>query len=361
VQVGRYEVVLPLGEGPFGRAFLARDPVVDRQVALKILRPEADLPTETKAGLAARVRDAARAFAGLSHPGFSTLHDMGEDESGAPYLVFELIKGPTLRERLAAGPLPPTEVASIGRALGAALTHAHGADFVHGDVKPENIMLSPAGAKLTDPGFAWLARGETASPYDDQLGLAAALYEALTGKPAFAAATRSPPSAAAPHLRSFPHLDTIFDRALAKDPRKRFSSCDVLGNVLSTELEGVESGRLGPASVSSIVPRATRRWQNAAAGAAVLVIVGLVVLGRQRSPAEGASLRSVSSAFFAAIGPPRGAPPPAHHSRAAPTSSLTPAAPSAVFATPSADSSQPSAPRPDGSVASDQTGPSAPP
>ncbi len=358
MHVGRYEVVLPLAEGPLARVLVARDPVLARQVALKILRADADLTVETKARLAARIRESGRAFAAVSHPGFSVLHDMGDDETGAPYLVFELVEGPTLREKLAAGPLPPGEVALIGRALGAALSYAHGVDLVHGDVKPENVILSPVGAKLTDPGFARLARGEVASAYDDQLGLAIVLYEALTGKPAITTAARLPPSAAAPHLRSFPHLDAIFDRALAMDPRKRFSSCDVLGNVLWTEIDGADSGRLGPPSVSSIVPRATRRWQNAAAGAAVLVIVALVVLGRQRSPGDGASLRNVSSAFFAAIGPPRSAP-PVHHPRTAPATS--PATPAAASTTAPGEPPEPAAPRADGSAGSDAIGPSAPP
>jgi hypothetical protein len=319
---GRYDVALPIAEGRLGKVLLARDPVLGRQVAIKALNVDSDLSADAKERLATRFREAGRAFAALSHPGFSALHDAGEDGSGAPYLVFELVKGPTLRERLGAGPLPPAEVAAIGRALGAALTHAHGVDFVHGDVKPENIVLSPVGPKLTDPGLAWLAREQTATPYDDQLGLATALYEALTGKPVSPTGPRQPPSSAAPRLRSFPHIDTIFDRALAADPRKRFSSCDVLGNVLATELEGLESGRLAPASVSSIVPRATRRWQNAAAGGAVLVIGALVVLGRpRRSPGDGVSLRSVSSAFFVAIAPHGAA--PARHPRPIPTAPAT--------------------------------------
>jgi serine/threonine protein kinase len=358
VDIGRYEVVLPLGEGPLNRVLLARDPILGRQVALKILRPDADLPGEVRARLATRIRESGRALAGISHPGFATLHDMGEDERGAPYLVFEFLKGPTLRERLGAGPLPPAEVAAIGRALGAALTHAHAADFVHGDVKPENVMLSAVGAKLTEPGFLWLAGGQPASPAEDQLCLAAVLYEALTGKAASAVPTRQAPSAAAPHLRSFPHLDAIFDRALATDPRKRFSSCDVLGSVLATELEGSESGRLAPASVSSIVPRATRRWQNAAAAAAVLVICALVVLGRQRRrPGEGVSLRNVSSAFFVAIGSSRAAPPSARHPRTAPAASLGFASP-ATSGRPSPEPTEPAAPSPDGAGDPDRAGPS---
>jgi eukaryotic-like serine/threonine-protein kinase len=160
-------------------------------------------------------------------------------------------------------------------------------------------------------------------PHSDQFALAATLYEALTGKRAFgdgeatAVAARvmaggaDAPSAALPRLRSFPNLDTIFRRAFARDPKKRFSSCDVLGNVLATEIDGVDPSRLPPGSVSSIVPRATRRWQNAAAGAAVLVILTLIVMGRQRPrPPEGVSLETVASAFSATIAAPRAPPPP---------------------------------------------------
>jgi serine/threonine-protein kinase len=252
---------------------------------------------------------------------------VGDDEAGMPYLVFEYIKGPSLRERLGSGPLPPADVAVMGRALGAALTFAHGADFVHGDVKPENVMLAATGAKLTEPGLSSLQREAPPTAYDDQLGLAGILYEALTGKSPFTESVRPPPSALRPHLRSFPHLDTIFDRALAADPRKRFSSCDVLGNVLATELEGVGDGPLPPASRSSIVPRATRRWQNAAAGAAVLVICTLALLGRQERHArgEGASLRNVSAAFFAAIGASRAATSAGHRPHPPPAASLVPA------------------------------------
>jgi eukaryotic-like serine/threonine-protein kinase len=325
-------------------------------VAIKVLRADELSAADARARFVARVRESARAVAALSHPGFAALHDMGDDAAGAPYLVFELVKGPTLRERLAGGPLPPAEVATMGRALGAALTYAHSADFVHGDVKPENVMLPATGAKLTEPGLSSLAREAPLSPYDDQLGLAGLLYEALTGKSPFAEGVRPPPSALAPNLRSFPHLDTIFDRALAKDPRKRFSSCDVLGSVLATELEGVGTGPLPPASRSSIVPRATRRWQNAAAGAAALVICALVVLGRQErhSQGPGASLRSVSSAFFVAIGTPRGAATSVHRAHPSPAASLAPSFPAASSDDPSDAAS--AAPRIDGTPGVDATG-----
>src|SRR5271170_6178926 len=154
-RIGRYDVEHLLGQGGMGRVLLARDTVLGREVALKILRDDLGLTPELKEQLVDRMRQEARAAAALSHPAMVTLHDMGEDEHVGLYLVFERIVGPTLRERLhEKGPLPPTEVARLARALGSALTHAHAAGVVHRDVKPENVMLSPTGPKLTDFGIA---------------------------------------------------------------------------------------------------------------------------------------------------------------------------------------------------------------
>jgi serine/threonine protein kinase len=270
-----------------------------------------------------------------------TLHDMGEDEQVGLYLVFERIVGPTLRERIEEGPLPPAEVARMARALGSALSLAHAAGVVHRDVKPENVMLSPSGPKLTDFGIArlpdsTLTRATTVlgtpaysapealasgafSAASDQFSLAAMLYEALTGtrafpgKDALVVATRvasgKQPAATTvrPGLGVFPHLDVILDRALAKDPKNRFGSCEALGTALGAELEG--SGLVEtPPPRMSLATRMTRRWQNRATLAGLLVIVGLVVAGRLQGPPEdGVSLRSVASAFAASAASPHGA------------------------------------------------------
>jgi serine/threonine protein kinase len=366
VRIGRYDVEVPLAEGPAGRVCVARDPVLGRRVVIKVLRDDLPLGGELRERLAERIRTEARSVSMLSHPSLAVIHDMGDavdgDASSSPYLVFEFLKGPSLRERLATGPVAPGEVASIARAVGAALAHAHGAGLFFGDVKAENILftgLAECPAKLTEPGFAWRVWSDTATrgaaptwaeasapahaapelattgkatAFSDQFSFAAAMYEALTGKRPFgggsaveraariASGAREPLSVARPILRSFPHVDTIFDRALAKDPRKRFSSCDVFGSVLATELEGFESGRMSASSASSIVPRSTRRWQNAAAGLAVLVILSLVVLGQRHPTGEGASLTSVASAFSATLYSTHAPPPPprAHAPRAAP-------------------------------------------
>jgi serine/threonine protein kinase len=341
-RIGRYEVEHLLGQGGMGRVLLARDTVLGREVALKILRDDLGLTPELKVQLVERMRQEARAAAALAHPAMVTLHDMGEDDQVGLYLVFERIVGPTLRERLhEKGPLPPAEVAQLARSLGSALTHAHTAGVVHRDVKPENVMLSPVGPKLTDFGIArlpdsTLTRASTVlgtpaysapealasgsfGSHSDEFSLGATLYEALTGKRAFpgddalAVATRvatgkhAAPTAVLPALRAFPHVDVIFDRALAKEAKKRFATCEAFGNALAAELEGANAAYLmTPVPRSSIVTRATRRWQNVAALSALAVIVALVVVGRFREPeADGVSLKSVASAFAASAAMPR--------------------------------------------------------
>jgi len=361
-RIGRYDVEHLLGQGGMGRVLLARDTVLGRSVALKVLRDDLGLPPELKGQLVERMRQEARAAAALAHPAMVTLHDMGEDPEVGLYLVFERIAGPTLRERLQQmGPLPPAEVAQIARALGSALSHAHAAGVVHRDVKPENVMLSLVGPKLTDFGIARLPdstltrattvlgtaaysapealASSTFGPASDQFSLAATLYEALTGQRAFpgddalAVATRVAtsqqlaPTAVLPSLRGFSHLDVIFDRALAKNPKNRFGTCDAFGNALAAELEGANLGyMMTPVPRPSIAARATRRWQNRAVLAALMVIVGLVVVGRFRSEpeADGVSLHNVASAFAASAGVQRLPPAvatgaPSHHSHPLPS------------------------------------------
>ena len=400
-RIGRYDVERLLGEGGMGRVLLARDTVLGRPVAVKILRDDLALAPELRAQLTNRMRQEARAAATLSHPAMVTLHDMGEDDAVGLYLVFERIEGPTLRERLEKGPLPPQEVAVLARALGAALTHAHAAGVVHRDVKPENVMLSSLGPKVTDFGIARLpdstltgastvlgtpaySAPETLAsgafgPASDQFSLAATLYEALTGKRAFpgddalqvatrvATAVHTPPTATG-GLRPFVHLDRIFDRALAKEPKSRFATCESFGTTLAAELEtGGSSFLATPVPFrSSIVPRATRRWQNVAAVAAVLVIVGLVLIGRHAQPeADGVSLSEVARAFASAIAAAHdttAAMPPTHHAAAAsasPSASLTPSFETAL---PSPDIDPPAPPPlPSSSSASASSASASPP
>src|ERR1700733_7340687 len=99
-RIGRYEVEHLLGQGGMGRVFLARDTVLGREVALKILRDDLGLTPELKTQLVDRMRQEARTAGALWHPAMVPLHDMGEDENAGLYLVFERIVGPTLREQI---------------------------------------------------------------------------------------------------------------------------------------------------------------------------------------------------------------------------------------------------------------------
>src|SRR5688572_22724402 len=130
-QIGRYRVLRLLGQGAMGRVLLAHDPILDRDVAIKLLRDDLNLPSEQRLALLERMRQEARASARVTHPNIVALHDMGEDEKLGLYLVFEFLDGETLKDRLARGQLGPEACARLARELGDALTTAHKAGVLH--------------------------------------------------------------------------------------------------------------------------------------------------------------------------------------------------------------------------------------
>src|ERR1041384_4030342 len=258
--IGRYQPVRLLGRGAMGRVLLAHDPVVDRRVAIKLLRDDLVIPPEQKDALIDRMRQEARASARVSHPNIVGLYDMGEDPELGLYLVFEYAEGLTLEQRISRGPVGAEAGARPGRELGDALTTAHEAGVLHRDIKPQNIILTPTGAKIADFGIARvpdstltrdggllgtpaysapesITKG-TFSPLSDQFSLAATLYEALSqmrafpGEDAVSVATRittDVPPAIAPLCGLDPHVDAILLRGLAKVPGERFPSARELG------------------------------------------------------------------------------------------------------------------------------------
>jgi tRNA A-37 threonylcarbamoyl transferase component Bud32 len=261
---GRYRLVRRIGVGGMGEVWEADDTVLGRRVALKVLVQElADDPRATR-----RFVREARATAKLTHPNVTRVYDFGRD-GGLPYLVMELLEGDTLADRLAGGPLPPAEAARIGAAVADALEAAHSRGIIHRDIKPGNVLLTPAGeVKVMDFGIAAAAdethsttgsglygtaayisperaAGQPATPAADIYSLGAVLYELLTGRPPFLGDSPVLVVRAHRHERPRPvrelapwvptRLADVCEAALAKDPTQRPSSAAALAIRLRTE------------------------------------------------------------------------------------------------------------------------------
>ncbi|HSC85940.1 MAG TPA: serine/threonine-protein kinase [Polyangiaceae bacterium] len=274
-KIGRYTMVSELGRGAMGVVWLAKDEILERRVALKFLRPDLVLDQEERALLMQRMRQEALAVARLNHPGIVALHDLGEDAEHGIFLVFEHAPGPTLEATLRRGRLTRDGAARLALQLGEAVTAAHERGIVHRDLKPANLILNEEGAKIADFGVARLPESTLTrsgaqvgtpaysapesirhgehSPASDQFGLAASLYEALSGQRAFPgqdATTvalrieREPPLPIAQSLGLSPTIDQVLARGMARDPLDRYPSCRELGYEFSRALGSVRDTQL---------------------------------------------------------------------------------------------------------------------
>ena len=245
---GRYRLEAPVAAGGIGEVWRGRDEVLGRAVAVKLLRAEYASHPETLA----RFRAEARHAAAVPHPGVAQVYDYGED--GRPYLVMELVAGPSLAEVLAGGPLPAARAMDVVAQAAGALAAAHAAGLVHRDIKPANLLLGPGGVvKVTDFGIAHAAgaapltrtgtlvgtpaylaperaAGEPATSASDLYSLGIVGYECLTGAPPF---TGTPVEVALAHQhRPLPPLPpsvpadvaALVTRLTAKDPQDRPAS-----------------------------------------------------------------------------------------------------------------------------------------
>jgi serine/threonine-protein kinase len=178
---GRYTLLDELGRGGMAVVWRARDEVLGRSVAVKLLAGRHVGDPQSRA----RIRDEARAAATLSHPHIAQVYDFGEsDQDGrlVPYVVMELVQGITLQQRMRAGRLPAGLIFRIGGQVAAALAAAHADGLVHRDIKPGNVMVTAEHAKVVDFGLAAVAG--PADPEDALMGTPAYLApERLTGGP----------------------------------------------------------------------------------------------------------------------------------------------------------------------------------
>ena len=302
---GRYQILSLLGRGGMGEVYLAQDPQLDRQVALKLL--PADYTGDSDR--VRRFAREARAASALNHPNIVTIHEIGEVE-GRHFIATEFVSGLTLRERLKAGRPALTEALAIAEQIAGALQTAHEAGIVHRDIKPENVMLRPDGyvkvldfglAKLiesapsetgsgaeTDPGsemetrqfsgtkpglilgtISYLspeqARGLEVDARTDIWSLGVVLYELAAGRAPFPGSTasdvivsileREPPPLAAASPAAPSDLERIIRRALAKNRTERYPMATDLARDLKKLRQRLETDSEAGAAVA----RAPRR------------------------------------------------------------------------------------------------------
>ena len=273
--IGHYRIVSKLGEGGMGVVYRAHDQVLQRDVALKFLA--GTLGQEARQFL---LRE-ARAASSLSHPNICTIYEVGEAD-GEFYIVMELIEGQPLNDLIGSGGLAYETVMRYGAQIAGALTHAHGRNIVHLDLKSANIIVTLEGlVKVLDFGLArrlavaqdektWtmdtlestattggtlpymspeVLRGEPADPRSDLWALGVVLYEALAGQLPFHRGTTFEVSSAILHeqpsplpTRIPPGLAAIIQRCLAKEPALRYQRA----SEVQAALEAIQSAIAAP-------------------------------------------------------------------------------------------------------------------
>jgi serine/threonine-protein kinase len=283
VVVDRFRLVREIGRGAFGGVFEAQDLELGRLVALKALGPvRAPTPADERA--LAEAEAAAR----LSHPNIVTLFDVGRCERG-PYLVFELLHGATLAERMRQGPLGVVEAIRVITGVARGLAHAHAHGVVHRDLSPRNVFLCQDGqVKVLDFGMASAfghralgggtpghmspeqQRGAPEDERTDVFALGVLLYRLLAERPPFPAEGELNHPAPALEVPEAPSVGPLLARMLAIDPVGRPRDAGEVLAALPAESRLRESGSPG-------APRVVARRLRArvvALGAAVAVVVG---------------------------------------------------------------------------------------
>src|SRR5215470_9586466 len=313
IHVGPYEILSQIGAGGMGEVYRARDPKLGRDVAIKVL-PEA---FASDAERTARFQREAKVLASLDHPNIASIYGL-EDSDGTRALVMQLVEGPTLADRIKAGPISVDEAVRIAKQIADALEYAHERGIIHRDLKPANVKVTNDDAvKVLDFGLAKALEGDpssidiSTSPTNSRmatqqgvlLGTAAymspeqakakpvdrradiwafgcVLYEMLTGKMAFRGETVTDTLAAVvraePDWSQLPadtpmRVRVLLQRCLQKDVRQRLQA---MGDARISLEEVLSRAPEGTPSFAATGHPSTRRWFWPVASVAAALAVG---------------------------------------------------------------------------------------
>jgi Tol biopolymer transport system component len=334
-----YEVVSQLGAGGMGEVYLAEDPRLGRQVAIKLLPAEFARDSDRLR----RFEQEARATSALNHPNILTVYDIGEHE-GAPYIVAELLEGEELSELIKQGAIAQRKAVDYAGQIAEGLAAAHSKGVVHRDLKPENLFVTndgrvkildfglaklrpqqfgvdkdaPTQKRITDPGVIMgtvgymspeQVRGQETDHRSDIFAFGVILYEMLAGQRAFhgdstievmnAILKEEPPEFSESKDQISPQLEMIVRRCLEKQPERRFQSAHDLGFALGA-LSTPSSSRLqtaaAPPALTERMGAARSYGRERLIWLAATVLLALAALGAawayfSRQPAANAVLR----------------------------------------------------------------------
>jgi len=281
-KIGRYEIRSELGRGGMATVYLAYDPVLEREVALKVL------PTyfAHEPEFSARFAREAKTVAALEHNAIVSMYDYGEDGEW-PYFVMQLMKGGSLKEKIEQGPLSMAEAAKILKRIGSALDRAHSRNLIHRDLKPGNILFNEDGdAYLTDFGIVKIVEGsdnytqtgntlgtpaymspeqargvEEIDGRSDIYALGVILYEMLTGDVPYKSDTTLGQAMMhvmdpLPEILTVnpglpPVADEIIKKAMAKKPEDRYATAGELAAAVGAVAEGRTTAVAAPEVVTT--------------------------------------------------------------------------------------------------------------